>query len=194
MVRSSRFFAYAGILFLLGCYTTQQSACDIGGGVPPSPVPTATPVASPSPSPSPSPSATPSPSPSPSPVETVTCGLPAQSDCGGSGCCTEGGVPLFNEQISVAQAALREARPDLFNQDGSIKVGELVYVDLLAKTLMVQNPGMCARAGSRVNDSISKDEVAIKTTNGISQNVDVIIGGSNQPYVGGRYTCSPASF
>ena len=191
MVRSNRFMVYAGILMLAVCYATQQSACDIFA---PSPVPTPSPSASPSPSssPSPSPSATPSPSPTVAPTPTVTCGLPEKPDC--PSCCTEGGVLLFNEQISVAQAALRNARPDLFNSDGSIKVSELVYTDLLAKTLMTINPGMCARAGTRLNDSISKDEVAIKVNNGQSQNVDVIIGGSNQPYIGGRYTCSPASF
>lgn len=190
-----RSVAYLLMLVAAGCYATQQSACDIFA---PSPAPVPSPSASPSPGspPSPSPSTSPSPSPSPTiaPTPTVTCGLPEKPDCGNSGCCTEGGVPLFNEQISVAQAALRNAKPELFNSDGSIKVAELIYVDFLAKTLMTINPGMCARAGSRLGDSISKDEVAIKVNNGQSQNVDVIIGGSNQPYIGGRYTCSPANF
>jgi hypothetical protein len=38
------------------------------------------------------------------------------------------------------------------------------------------------------------DEVAIKIDNNVSQNVDVIIGSSHVPYMGGRYTCRPASF
>jgi len=124
----------------------------------------------------------------------VSCELPSKPDCGSAGCCTDGGSPLFNSQIGFAQIALRSARPDIFNADGSIKVEELVYTDLLARTLMAQNPGLCARAGTRQGDSISKDEIAIKSDNTVSQNVDVIIGGSNQPYVGGRYTCRPASF
>ncbi len=32
----------------------------------------------------------------------ATCSLPARPDCGNSGCCTEGGTPLFNGQIDAA--------------------------------------------------------------------------------------------
>jgi hypothetical protein len=56
---------------------------------------------------------------------------------------------------------------------------------------------VCARGGGRNGESFSKDEVAIKAVadnNSVSQNVDVIIGSSNTPYIGGRYTCRPASF
>ncbi len=187
-----RTYVYAALLFAAGCYTTQMSACDFGKGPTPLPSPSPAPSAPVTPSPTASPSATPTATPTPLP--SVQCVLPKMPDCGGNGCCNDKSQPMFNDKISIAQAALRESRPDIFNQDGSIKVGELTYVDLLARTLMIQNPGMCATAAVRENDSISKDEIAIKVDNTESQNVDVIIGGSNQPFVGGRFTCTPASF
>ena len=144
--------------------------------------------------------ATPPPTPSATPVATPTpstagsCTLPPKSDCGNSGCCSEGGSPMFNAQINDAQADLERTRPDIFNANGSLKLDELEYTDLLAKKLMQLNPGMCARGGGRSGESFSKDEVAIKINNDVSQNVDVIIGSSHVPYIGGRYTCRPASF
>ncbi len=59
---------------------------------------------------------------------------------------------------------------------------------------MALNPGMWARGGGRNGESYSKDEIVIKVDNTVSQNVDVIIGSSHEPYIGGRYTCRPASF
>lgn len=142
----------------------------------------------------PTPTATPTATPAATPVQTASCNLPTRPDCGNSGCCSEGGSPLFNAQINDAQADLERTRPDIFNSDGSLKLDELEYTDLLAKKLMQLNPGMCARGGGRNGESFSKDEVAIKTDNSVSQNVDVIIGSSHVPYIGGRYTCRPASF
>jgi hypothetical protein len=163
------------------------SSC--GDGVPPSgpsgaggtPTPTATPT--------PTPAATPTPS-----TSNPVCQLPERSDCGNSGCCSEGGSPLFNAQINDAQADLERTRPDIFNSNGSLRLDELEYTDLLARKLMQLNPGMCAVGGGRGGNSRSKDEVGIKTDNNVSQNIDVIIGSSHTPYIGGRYTCRPASF
>jgi hypothetical protein len=53
--------------------------------------------------------------------------------------------------------------------------------------------GLCARGGGGYT-SISRDEVAIKRDNGMSQNVDVIVGDKGWPAVAGVYTCRPASF
>ncbi len=147
------------------------------GGSTSTPTPTATPTATPAP-----------------PVQTASCNLPPRPDCGNSGCCSEGGSPLFNAQINDAQADLERTRPDIFNSNGSLKLDEIEYTELLAKKLMQLNPGMCARGGGQGGESFSKDEVAIKVDNNVSQNVDVIIGSSHQPYIGGRYTCRPASF
>jgi len=144
------------------------------GGSTSTPTPTATPAATPAPIPS--------------------CSLPSRPDCGNSGCCSEGGSPLFNAQINDAQADLERTRPDIFNSNGSLKLDEIEYTNLLAQKLMQLNPGMCARGGGQNGESFSKDEVAIKVDNNVSQNVDVIIGSSHEPYIGGRYTCRPASF
>ena len=137
---------------------------------------------------------TPAATPAATPVQTASCTLPTRPDCGNSGCCSEGGAPLFNAQINDAQADLERTRPDIFNSNGSLKLDELEYTDLLATKLMALNPGMCARGGGRNGESYSKDEIVIKTDNNVSQNVDVIIGSSHEPYIGGRYTCRPASF
>jgi len=137
---------------------------------------------------------TPTPVPTPGPVSAGSCTLPARPDCGNSGCCFEGGAELFGGAINDAQAHLERTRPDIFNSNGSLRLEELEYTQLLAKTLMQLNPGMCARGGGENGESISKDEIGIKVNNDVSQNVDVIIGSSHTPYIGARYTCRPASF
>ncbi|MEO5761357.1 MAG: hypothetical protein ABIR28_03505 [Vicinamibacteria bacterium] len=158
------------------------------------PTANATPTPTPRPSATPTPTATPTPAATPTPSGSATCALPARPDCGNSGCCSEGGTPLFNAQINDAQAQLERTRPDIFNSNGSLRLDELEYTDLLAKTIMQLFPGVCARGGGRDGESYSKDEVVIKSDNTVSQNVDVIIGSSHEPYIGGRYTCRPASF
>lgn len=101
---------------------------------------------------------------------------------------------MFGGRINDAQAHLERTHPDIFNNNGSLKLDEIEYTNLLAKTLMSLNPGLCARGGGQNGESISKDEVAIKEDNNVSQNIDVIIGSSHTPYIGGRHTCRPASF
>jgi len=115
-------------------------------------------------------------------------------DCGKSGCCRKGGDELFTTEIEAAQDELKRTRPDIFNPNGSLKVDEDEYTDLLAKKITAMF-GLCATGGNvHQGGSISKDEVAIKRDNGLSQNTDVILGTNNSPMVGGVYTCSPASF
>ncbi len=150
-----------------------------GTNTTPAPVPTATPV--------PAPTAT------PTPTAGLSCQLPTRPDCGNSGCCSEGGAALFNSQINDAQADLERTRPEIFNSNGSLRIDELEYTDILAKKITALT-GLCAVGGGRDGNSRSKDEVAIKADNNVSQNVDVIIGSSNTPYIGGRYTCRPAAF
>ncbi len=150
-----------------------------GGPTTPTPAPTATP--------------TPTPAATPTPAQGLTCQLAPRPDCGNNGCCPDGGERLFDSQINNAQAELERTRPDIFNSNGSLRIDELAYTDLLASKITAMT-GLCARGGGRGGESISKDEVAIKRTNDLSQNVDVIIGSSNTPYIGGRHTCRPASF
>lgn len=128
----------------------------------------------------------------PTPASGLTCQLAARPDCGAS-CCSEGGAALFNSQINDAQADLERTRPDIFNTNGSLRLDELEYTDLLARKITSMF-GLCAVGGGRDGNSRSKDEVGIKSDNNVSQNVDVIIGSSHTPYIGGRYTCRPASF
>lgn len=146
------------------------------------------------PAPTATPAATPTATPTPSPSAAGSCTLPARPDCGNSGCCSRGGAEMFGGAINDAQAHLERTRPDIFNSNGSLKIDEIEYTNLLAKALMTLNPGMCARGGGENGESYSKDEVAIKINNDVSQNVDVIIGSSHTPYIGDRYTCRPASF
>jgi hypothetical protein len=153
-------------------------ACSDDKGTPSAPT-----VAAPSPTPAPTPTPTPT-------ATTRSCTLPAMPDCGRN-CCREGGTPQFDNEIVAAQAALRQSMPQLFNPNGSVD-GEEEYTAELAKKI-TELTGLCARGGGQ-GTSISKDEVAIKRDNSLSQNVDVIIGSSMVPYVGGRYTCTPASF
>ena len=141
----------------------------------------------------PTPAPTPAPTPTPTPSPTIrTCNLSANDDCGNSGCCRQGGTLEFEGEIEAAQAELRRSSPDLFNPNGSLAVDEVTYTAALAKKI-TEMTGLCARGGGRPT-SISRDEVAVKRDNNMSQNVDVILGANNTPYVGGVYTCRPASF
>ncbi|MBK5256661.1 MAG: hypothetical protein JJE39_11555 [Vicinamibacteria bacterium] len=150
------------------------------------------PVGSPSGSTTPTPSATPTPTPAATVTPTgLTCGLSSRPDCGGSGCCSEGGSNDFVGVINDAQAALERSNPEIFNSNGSLRVGEIEYTTLLA-TKITSMTGVCAIGGG--NSSRSKDEIGLKRDNDRSINVDVIIGSSNTPYIGGIYTCRPASF
>lgn len=115
-------------------------------------------------------------------------------DCGKSGCCKKGGDELFTREIETAQDELKRRKPQLFNPNGSLTVEEEEYTHELAKVI-TEMFGLCATGGNvHQGGSISKDEVAIKRDNNLSQNTDVIAGFNNSPYVGGVYTCRPASF
>jgi hypothetical protein len=170
--------AMAAVAMIVG------AACADKDGAPSGPTTAATPTPA-----APTPAPTPTPTPSPA---ALTCSLPANSDCGRSGCCRKSGTPQFDDEIAAAQAELRRTSPELFNSNGSLRVDEVTYTDALAKKITAMF-GLCARGGGG-GTSISRDEVAVKRDNSLSQNVDVILGASNTPYVGDNYTCTPASF
>jgi hypothetical protein len=139
----------------------------------------------------PAPTPTPTPTPTASPT-TKSCTLAAQDDCGRSGCCEEDDdSTVFEDEIYAAQEALKISWPEAFNDDGSLDVEEVEYTEALAKKI-TEMTGLCARGGGG-RTSISRDEVAIKRNNSMSQNVDVILG-NNHTHIGGVYTCRPASF
>jgi hypothetical protein len=147
---------------------------------------TPTVVATPTPTPTPAPTAVPTPS-------IKTCDLPANDDCGRSGCCRAGGEILFEREIELAMAALEKRYPEYFNEDGSLDIEEVEYTAALA-TQLTEMFGICAKGGGIRQGSISRDEVAMKVDNNRSQNVDVIIGSNNTPGIIGVYVCRPASF
>jgi hypothetical protein len=142
-------------------------------------------VATPTPTPTPSPTAPPTPS-------IKTCTVPENGDCGNSGCCRQGGALMFEAEIEAGMAALRRSDPDLFESDGSLAVDEEEYTDKLAKKI-TEMTGICCRGGGRPT-TISKDEVACKRDNNLSQNTDVILGSTNTPAIINVWTCRPASF
>lgn len=123
-----------------------------------------------------------------------TCTLSPKPDCG-KDCCKEGGERLFDFEIHAAQEALRRDRPEWFKSNGSILVSDPEYTAGVAEKV-TELFGLCARGGSRFHreHSMSPDEVGIKRNNNLSQAVDIIIGGSQQPSLGEVFTCRPASF
>jgi hypothetical protein len=172
MGRASLALAFA--MVLPGCGGTSSTPSTPSGSTTPTPVPTPTPAAT------------------PTPVATLRCTLPDLPDCGFQGCCTEGGGNGYGTVIDNAQADLERTRPDLFNSNGSLKVDEITYTNILAAKITAMT-GICAVGGGQ-GSSRSKDEVGLKRDNTQSTNVDVIIGSSNTPYIGGTYNCRPAAF
>jgi len=141
------------------------------------------------------PTPTPTPAPTPTPIAIKTCTLPENDDCGRAGCCTAGGNIAFEPELEQAMVALERRHPDWFNADGTIDVEEVEYTAELAR-LITEMFGICAKGGGIRFGSISRDEVAMKSDNNRSQNVDVLIGTSkgSVPGIVGVYVCRPASF
>lgn len=148
--------------------------------------------------PTPTPAPTPTPTPSPTPTPVGTCTLPSMPDCGATGCCREGGTPLFDAEIIGAQAAVRQSRPEWFRPNGSLRVTDVEYTAAVAEKL-TELYSLCARGGDNRNPrsgghSISSDEVGVKRDNGTAQMVDIVIGSSMMPSIVEHFTCRPASF
>jgi hypothetical protein len=157
------------------------------------------PTSNPTPAPTPTPAPSPTPTPAPTPPPVGTCTLEPMPDCGAEGCCREGGGALqYEVEILGAQAAVKQAHPDWFRSNGSIRVSDVQYTEAVAQKI-TELYGLCARGGDERNPrsgghSISSDEVGIKRDNGSSQNVDIIIGSSRMPSILEHFTCRPASF
>ena len=142
------------------------------------------------------PSATPTPAtvtatPAPTPVPTATpstratCALPALPNCDAQ-CCREGGSVIYASQIDSAQASLRNSQPGLFFSNGDVR-DNLEYMRQLAQEILHRsNDQICAEA-------LGHDEMRVKGDQSVSQHVDVLIS-DRTPWVGGAYTCRPASF
>ncbi len=158
--------------FLLGC---GDSPSDPSGGATPTPAPTPAPT----------------PVPTPTPTPEAKCTLAAMPDCGFTGCCQEGGSHRFADEIAAAQADLARTNPEMFDSKGAIRVSEKDYTDALAKRIVqITNAGVCSVGAG---GSTSEDEIRVKRDNNLAQHVDVILS-NGQPWVGGTYTCRPATF
>lgn len=93
--------------------------------------------------------------------------------------------------IQQAQDELAKQRPGLFNPDGSLVAAPEFYTKLLAEKFQ-EMFHICAVGGT--GEPLSKDEIGIKESNTQAVHIDVVIGGSNKPWTGGEYTCSPSAF
>ena len=138
--------------------------------------------------PAPTPTPTPTPSPSPS---ALGCRLPPQPECsehGGGGCCKRETDEL-GEFVELAIRDVQAQRPELFDGDEiREEQNEDMVVELVARRLE-QRFGLCAKPGSPV-----EDEVAVKNSNGFSEQFDIIFENDRVNIYGYTVTCRPARF
>jgi len=143
--------------------------------VTPTPLPTATPTATPSPSPS---------------AGAQGCRLPPQPECsehGGGGCCKRESDEL-GEFVELAIRDVQAQRPELFDGDLILETQNLdLVVELVARRLE-QRFGLCAKPGP------PDDEVAVKRSNGFSEQFDIIFENKRVNVFGYTVTCRPARF
>ena len=144
-----------------------------GFGTTPTPRPQATPT---------TPVATPTPTPTPAPG-ILSCTLAKLPNCDAQ-CCTQGGSVMFRSQLETAENDLTRTQPQLFRSNGDVR-DNVEYMDALARRL-TQLFGLCA-------ERLGHDEIRIKDSQVVSQHIDVLISDVT-PWVGGAYTCRPASF
>lgn len=150
-------------------------------------VTTGGPSGTPTPAPTPAPTATPAPTPAPTPTPntgSLTCNLPARLPNCDATCCRAGGSVRWRSQIEAAQADLTRTQPGLFNPGGNVR-DNIQYMNALAKRL-TEMFGLCTGV-------LGHDEIRVKEDQNFSQHIDVLISDVT-PWVGGAYTCEPASF
>lgn len=135
-----------------------------GGGSTPTPTPTATPTATPT-------------------TGTLSCTLPKLPNCDAT-CCTAGGSVIYRAELEAAEDDLTRTQPGLFTSNGNVR-DNIQYMAALAKRL-TERTGLCA-------EPLGHDEIRVKGNQDVSQHVDVLISDVT-PWVGGAYTCRPASF
>ncbi len=144
--------------------------------------PSGTPTPKPGATATPTPAATPTPVPTPKPG-VLSCTLPSLPLCDAA-CCSAGGSVLFRNELETAEDDLVKTQPGLFLSNGNVK-DKLEYLVALSKRL-TELTGLCSAPNGH-------DELRIKRDQTVSQHVDVLIA-DETPWVGGAYTCRPASF
>ncbi len=159
----------------------------VAGAPAASPTPTPTPTPSPTPTPTPSPSATPTPSPS-----AGACRLSSMAECGRAegpkgvyGCCKEERDWEFGEIVERAIDKIQSERPQLFN--GDTVRDHNAYVRGVAEILQ-RDFGVCSKQGG------PEDEVAVKNSNGFSEQFDILLSSGKIRRNGYTVTCRPARF
>jgi hypothetical protein len=141
----------------------------------------------PSATPTPAPTATPVPTPAPTatPTANATCQLARLPNCDAQ-CCREGGSVIHRAELDAAQNSLRNRRPDLYLSNGDVR-DNFQWMQVLAQEILNNTNGrVCA-------EPLGHDEIRVKSDQSVSQHVDVLIS-DRTPWVGGAYTCRPASF
>lgn len=141
------------------------------------------------PTPAPTATATPVPTPTPTPTPgttgTAACRLATLPNCDAT-CCSQGGSVMWRVEIEAAQAELVRLQPGLFFSNGDVR-DNIEYMNALARHLQFRSNGnICAQA-------LGHDELRVKDSQTVSQHIDVLIS-DRTPWVGGAYTCRPASF
>ena len=91
---------------------------------------------------------------------------------------------MWRTQIEDAEAELFRTQPNLFFSNGNVR-DKFEYMAALAK-LLTARTGLCA-------EPLGHDEIRVKENQNVSQHIDVLIA-DESPWVGGAYTCRPASF
>jgi hypothetical protein len=141
---------------------------------------TPTPTATATPTPTPTPAATPTPG-----TGTASCQFSRLPNCDAT-CCSAGGSVDFRPDLESWQAELRDIRPGLFQSNGDVR-DNIEYMAALAQHIQFRSQGrICA-------EPLGHDEIRIKGSQNKSQHVDVLIS-DRTPWIGGAYTCFPASF
>jgi hypothetical protein len=115
----------------------------------------------------------------------ATCQLARLPNCDAQ-CCREGGSVIHRAELDAAQNSLRNRRPDLYLSNGDVR-DNFQWMQVLAQELLNNTNGrVCA-------EPLGHDEIRVKSDQSVSQHVDVLIS-DRTPWVGGAYTCRPASF
>ena len=145
----------------------------------------------PSGTPTPSTQATATPAPTAAPTATpstngtIACKLPKLPNCDAT-CCSSGGSVIYRSDIEAAEDELTRLQPGLFLPGGNVR-DNIEYMNALARQLQNRSNGnICAEV-------LGHDELRVKGDQNVSQHVDVLISDVT-PWVGGAYTCRPASF
>ena len=173
MVRKTAFGATLALAVMMVSCGDGIGDVTTGSGPSATPTPRATPT---------TPVATPTPTPAPSPG-VLSCNLAKLPNCDAQ-CCQQGGSVMWRSQLETAQADLRGTQPQLFRPNGDVR-DNIEYMDALARRL-TQLFGLCS-------ERLGHDEVRIKQDQNVAQHIDVLIADVT-PWVGGAYTCRPASF